>query len=139
MAGLRVKFETKLTEAVSPQLEDDEQVQRLFQGQRPLSPLAGLFVGQILFIFILQFKTVVATDRNVYVFSNRWMRGREFKEEPPLKVPLPDARIQLGRFGSLRVGDGPKIYVYPFGYVWRQAKALASYAENAQTGTRPPV
>ena len=122
----------KVEAAVRPYLEDGEQIQAMFIGQTPIPPITYLLVGPLLFIFILKFRTIVATDRNVYVFSHKWMRTYAYSGAP-YKVPIAQARYESGSMWA-RVDGGPKLWVMPFGPVKRSLNELTAAVAALQGG-----
>lgn len=126
--GDRIK--RKMVEAVSPHLEEGEEVRAVYLGQTPIPPITYLLVGPLLFVFIIQFKTFVATDRNLYVFSNKWMRSYAYKDQP-YKVPIENARFESGSTFA-RVDDGPKAWCAPFGPVKKRLNELSEAVRTAQ-------
>ena len=127
----------KATAAVTPHLEDGEQIRAMMLGQTPVPPIAYLLIAPLAFIFIIQFKTVVVTDRNVYVFPHKWMRTYEYRDAP-YKSPLGSAQIDTGPM-YLRIDGGPRIWHGPFGPAKRGGDevktALASTAGQARVGS----
>jgi hypothetical protein len=122
----------KVEAAVRPHLEDGEQIRAMFIGQTPIPPITYLLVGPLVFIFILKFRTIVATDRNVYVFPNKWMRTYAYSG-PPYKVPVAQARFESGSMWA-RVDGGPKLWVMPFGPVKRSLNELTAAMASLQGG-----
>lgn len=120
----------KVAAAVSPQLEPGEQIRAMFIGQTPIPPITYLLVGPLLFIFILKFRTIVATDRNLYVFKNRWMRTYSYDGEP-YKVPIAQADYRSGSMWA-QVDGGPKLWVMPFGPVKKALVELTAAVEAAR-------
>ena len=125
------KLKRKIIDAVTPHIEDGEQVRAVYIGQTPIPPLAYLLIGPLLFIFIMQFKTFVVTDRNMYVFPNRWMRTYSYKAEP-YKVPIEQARFESGSMFA-RVDDGPRAWCAPFGPVKKRLDELTEAVRAAQS------
>jgi hypothetical protein len=122
----------KVAAAVTPHLEPGEQIRAMFIGQTPVPPITYLLVGPILFIFILKFRTIVATDRNLYVFPHKWMRTYSYSGEP-YKVPIGQANYESGSMYA-RVDGGPKLWVMPFGPVKRALNELNAAVAAAQQG-----
>lgn len=122
----------KIIEAVSPSLEPGENVQAVFIGQTPIPQILYLLVAPLLFVFIIKFKTFVATDRNLYVFPNAWMRTYKYAG-PPHKVPLDQARVESGSMW-IRVDDGPKVWAPPFGPIKRGMTEVRDAVARAQPG-----
>ena len=126
--------------AVSPHLDAGERIQAAFIGQTPIPPITYLLVGPIVFFFILKFRTIVVTERNLYVFSSRWMRSYDYSGEP-YKVPVERARFESGSMWA-RVDGGPKLWVMPFGPVKRSLLQLEhavweTRANQARAGVEP--
>ena len=128
----------KREEAVRPYLEPDERIRATMIGQTPVPPIIYLLVAPIVFIFIIQFKTIVVTDRNVYVFPNRWMRTYKFREDQIYKAPRAAAKVESGSMW-VRVDEGPRIWTAPFGPVkkWRR-EVLEAAAQPAPAGEVGP-
>lgn len=120
----------KLVAAVEPYLGEGEEVKAIMSGQTPIPPLANMLVVPMVFIFILKFKTVVATDRNLYVLPNKFLRSYEFQSDP-YKVPLGSASIDAGSM-SVRIDGGPRIWAAPRGPANRRMKELVGYVREAQ-------
>jgi hypothetical protein len=121
----------KVHEAVGPHLEPGEEIRAAFIGQTPIPPITYLAVAPIVFVFILKFRTVVVTDRNLYVFPHKWMRSYAYSGDP-YKVPLSKANYESGSMYG-RVDGGPKLWVFPFGPV---KKALDEVTEAVRLGQR---
>ena len=85
----------KVEAAVSRQLELDEHMRAAFIGQTPIPPITYLLIGPILFLPIIKFRTIVVTERHLYVFSHKWMRSYEYTGEP-YKVEIERARLESG-------------------------------------------
>jgi len=49
--------------------------QASFLGQTPVPPRVFFLIASYVFIFIQKYRTVVATDRNVYVMENGFLRS----------------------------------------------------------------
>jgi len=107
----------KVEAAVSPHLEAGEHVKAAFTGQTPIPPISYLLIAPIVFVFILKFRTIVVTERNLYVFSHKWMRSYVYTGEP-YTVKIEQARLESGSSWA-RVDGGPKLWVMPFGPVKR--------------------
>ena len=130
----------KVEAAVSPHLDAGEQMKAAFVGQTPIPPIAYLLIGPILFFFILKFRTIVVTERNLYVFSHKWMRSYDYTGEP-YKVRIEQARLESGSMWA-RVDGGPKLWVMPFGPVKRsllqlEHAAFESRATQLRKGAQP--
>jgi hypothetical protein len=132
----------KIDEAVKPHLEAGEEIQAAVIGQTPIPPITYLLVAPIVFVFILKFRTIVVTDRNLYVFPHKWMRSYEYSGNP-YKVPLAQASYESGSMYA-RVDGGPKLWVFPFGPVKRgldevteavrRGRQQQALTEGVQTG-----
>lgn len=120
----------KVIEAVSPSLEPGENVQAVFIGQTPVPQILFALVAPLLLIFIIKFKTFVATDRNLYVFPNAYMRTYKYAG-PPYKVPLAEAQVESGSMW-IRAADGPKVWAPPFGPVKRGMTEVLDAVARAQ-------
>jgi hypothetical protein len=125
----------KVEEAVRPYLEPGETIEAAFIGQTPIPPIVYFLLLPIVFVFILKFRTVVATDRNVYVFSHKWMRSYTY-EGDPYKVPIADARYESGSMYA-QVDGGPKLWVMPFGPVKKSLDELTDAIRRRQTVALP--
>jgi hypothetical protein len=112
----------KVEAAVSPHLVTGERMQAAFIGQTPVPPITYALIGPLLLLPILKFRTIVVTDRNLYVFANRWMRTYSYSGEP-YRVPVEKARLESGSMWA-RVDGGPKLWVMPFGPVKRSLVEL---------------
>jgi hypothetical protein len=124
------KYAKKRAEAVAPYLEPGETVRESFLAQTPVPPWVFLLIAGYVFIFVQKYRTVAATDRNIYVMHNAWMRSYRF-DKVAHKVPLSSARIESG--GSwMTVDGGPKLRVPPFGPIKRSMHELLEYVENAR-------
>lgn len=115
--GLSDKQAQKRAEAVAPFLEPGESIRASFLGQNPVPPWVFLLIAPYVFIFFQKYRTVVLTDRNVYVMHNAFLRTYSFKGVAH-KATLASARIESG--GSwVTVDGGPKLHVPPFGPIKR--------------------
>ncbi len=112
----------KVEAAVSPHLDPDERMKAAFIGQTPIPPITYLLIAPIVFVFILKFRTIVATERHLYVFSHKWMRSYVYTGEP-YKATLEQACLESGSSWA-RVDGGPKLWVMPFGPVKRSLLQL---------------
>src|SRR5881396_1267488 len=109
--------EKRRKEAVAPYLEEGEVVKASFLGQTPVPPWVFFLIASYVFIFIQKYRTVVATDRNVYVMNNGFLRSYKYKGVAH-KVPRGSARIESD--GSwVSIDGGPKLWVPPFGPIKR--------------------
>jgi len=130
----------KVEAAVSPRLEPDEHMRAAFIGQTRIPPITYLLIGPILFLPILKFRTIVVTERHLYVFSHKWMRSYEYTGEP-YKVEIERARLENGASWA-RVDGGPKLWVMPFGPAKRSLDELGkvafdSRAKQLRAGVQP--
>jgi hypothetical protein len=107
------KQEARRKQAVAPYLEEGEVVKASFLGQTPIPPWVFFLIASYVFIFIQKYRTVVATDRNIYVMHNRFLASYKYKGVAH-KVARDSARIESG--GSwVSIDGGPKLRVPPFG------------------------
>ncbi|MGI8945057.1 MAG: hypothetical protein ACR2GL_02310 [Thermoleophilaceae bacterium] len=113
----------RIEAAVAPRLDDGERMTAAFVGQTPIPPIAYLLVGPLLFLFMVKVRTIVVTGRNLYVFSNRWMRSYSYTDEAPYKVGIAQARLESGSMWA-RVDGGPKLWTAPFGPLRRSLRRL---------------
>ena len=120
----------KIIAAVTPSLEPGETVQAVFIGQTRVPQLFYFLIAPLVLVFIVQFKTFVATDRNLYVFPNAWLRTYKYAGEP-YKVPLGQARVESGSMW-IRADDGPKVWAPPFGPVKRGMVEVRDAVARAQ-------
>lgn len=139
--ALSERQERRRTEAVAPYLEEGEVVRASFLGQTPVPPWVFFLIASYVFIFIQRYRTVVATDRNVYVMENGFLRSYKFKGVA-LKVPIATASIDSG--GTwVRIEGGPKLWVPPFGPIKRGLSdfmaAVADRTRDATQAESPPA
>jgi hypothetical protein len=120
--GRRAKVEA----AVTPYLEMDERMKVAFTGQTPIPPLSYVLIIPLLLLPIRKLRTVVVTDRNLYVFSHKGMRSDAFTDKP-YKVAIERARLENGA-SSARVDGGSKLWVMPFGAGKRSLDQLGKAA-----------
>lgn len=130
----------KVEAAVWDHLELDEHMRAAFIGQTPIPPITYLLIGPILFLPIIKFRTIVVTERHLYVFSHRWMRSYEYTGQP-YKVEIERARLENGASWA-RVDGGPKLWVMPFGPAKRSLDELGkaafeSRATRLRAGAHP--
>ena len=124
------KQKQKRADAIAPYLEDGETVRESFLGQTPVPPWVFFLIAPYVFIFIQKYRTVAATDRNLYVMHNAYLRSYKF-DKVAHKTPLSAARIESG--GSwMTVDGGPKLMTPPFGPIKRNMHELVTYVENAR-------
>jgi hypothetical protein len=128
--ALYEKQTQKRAEALAPYLEPGETVQHSFLGQTPVPPWVFFLIASYVFIFMQKYRTVVATDRNLYVMHNSFLRSYKF-EKVAHKVPLASARIESGSTW-MTVDGGPKLRVPPFGPIKRGMTDLLAYVETAR-------
>jgi len=111
------KQERRRKEAVAPYLEEGEVVNAGFLGQTPVPPWVFFLIASYVFIFIQKYRTVVATDRNIYVMQNRFLSSYKYKGVAH-KVPRDSAQVEFG--GSwVTIDGGSKLWVPPFGPIKR--------------------
>jgi hypothetical protein len=117
-------------------LEQGEVVRASFLGQTPVPPWVFFLIASYVFIFLQKYRTVVATDRNVYVMENAFLRSYKFKGIAH-KVPLASARIDSSSTW-VSIDGGPKLWVPPFGPIKRSlSDFLAEVAAKSPGATRP--
>src|ERR671914_2187615 len=115
--ALSDKQSKKRADAVAPYLEPGETIRASFLGQTPIPPWVFFLIASYIFIFFQKYRTVVLTDRNVYVMENAFLRTYKYKRVA-LESPLASVRVESG--GTwLSVDGGPKLHVPPFGPVKR--------------------
>ena len=115
--ALADKQARKRAEAAAPYLEAGETVRASFLGQTPVPPWVFFLIATYVFIFVQKYRTVVVTERNVYVLENAFLRTYKFNKVAH-RAPLGSARIEFG--GSwMTVDGGPKLHVPPFGPIKR--------------------
>src|SRR5207248_11147592 len=105
--------EKRREEAVAPYLEEGEVIKASFLGQTPVPPSVFFLIASYVFIFIQKYRTVVATERNVYVMENRFLSSYKYKGVAH-KTPLSSARIDSDSTW-VSFDGGPKLWVPPFG------------------------
>ena len=116
----------KVEAAVAPYIEMDEHVRAAFIGQTPIPPITYALILPILLVPILEFRTIVVTERNLYVFSHKWMRSYAYVGTP---YTVPSERVRLEDGASwARVDGGPKLWVMPFGPAKRSLNELGKAA-----------
>jgi hypothetical protein len=116
----------KVEAAVSPYLEMDERMKVAFTGQTPVPPLSYVLIVPLLLLPICKLRTIVVTDRNLYVFSHKRMQTGAITGKPD-KVAIERARIENGASWA-RVDGGPKLWVLPFGAGKRSLDELGKAA-----------
>jgi hypothetical protein len=121
----------KIHEAVTPHLDAGDDIEAVFIGQTPIPPITYLLVAPLLLVPLLKFRTIVATNRNLYVFPNKWMRTYEYSGEP-YRVPIEQARYESGS-SYARVDGGPKLWVMPFGPVKKALDELTDAIKRRQS------
>ncbi len=120
--------------AVAEHLEPGETIRASFLGQTPIPPWVFFLIASYIFIFFQRYRTVVLTDRNVYVLENAFLRTYRFKGVAH-KAPLATARIETdGSWAS--IDGGPKLYVPPFGPIKR---GLTDFRAALEQGQRPAI
>src|SRR5947209_17771131 len=102
------KQSQKRAEAVAPYLEEGETVRASFLGQTPIPPWVFFLIASYVFIFIQKYRTVVATDQNVYVMENAFLRSYKFKGVAH-KVPIASASIDSSSTW-VSIDGGPKLW-----------------------------
>ena len=122
-------------EAVAPYLEEGETVTASFLGQTPVPPWVFFLIASYVFIFIQKYRTVVATDRNVYVMENAFLRSYKFKGVAH-KVPLASASIDSGSTW-VTIDDGRKLWVPPFGPIKRGLSEFLAAVATPAGGATP--
>jgi hypothetical protein len=111
--ALADKQARKRADAAAPYLEAGETVRASFLGQTPVPPWVFFLIATYIFIFIQKYRTVVVTERNVYVLENAFLRTYKFNKVAH-KAPLGTARVEATD-GWMSVDGGPKLHVPPFG------------------------
>ena len=126
------KQKQKRADALAPYLEDGETVKESFLGQTPVPPWVFFLIAPYVFIFFQKYRTVAATERNVYVMHNSFLRSYKF-DKVAHKAPLSSARIESGG-NWLTVDDGPKLMVPPFGPIKRGMTELLAHVRAVGAG-----
>lgn len=122
----------KRAEAVAPHLEPGESIRASFLGQTPVPPWVFFLIASYVFIFFQKYRTVVLTDRNVYVMQNAFLRTYKFNGVAH-KSLLATARIEIG--GSwLSIDGGSKLWVPPFGPIKRGLAEFRAELPRAREG-----
>src|SRR3989440_12166571 len=132
--ALSERQERRRTEVVAPYLEEGEVVRASFLGQTPVPPWVFFLIASYVFIFIQKYRTVVATDRNVYVMENAFLRSYKFKGVSH-KVPLASAGIDSSSTW-VSIDGGPKLWVPPFGPIKR---GLTNFLAAVGDGAREAI
>ena len=115
--ALADKQARKRADAAAPYLEAGESVRASFLGQTPIPPWVFFLIASYIFIFFQKYRTVVVTERNVYVMENAFLRTYKFNRVAH-KAPLASARIEATD-NWMSVDGGPKLHVPPFGPIKR--------------------
>lgn len=115
--ALYEKQERRRAEAVAPYLEGGETVKESFFGQTPVPPWVFFLIAPYVFVFMQKYRVVVATERNVYVMENRFLRTYSFNGVEH-KAPLRTAELDFGSTW-VSIDGGPKLWVPPFGPIKR--------------------
>jgi hypothetical protein len=116
-------------DAAARHLEPGETIRASFLGQTPIPPWVFFLVAPTLFIFFQKYRTVVLTDRNVYVLENAFLRTYKYNRVAH-KSPLGGARVETG--GSwASIDGGPKLHVPPFGPIKRGLTEFRAALEQA--------
>ena len=119
----------KQAAAMAPYLEEGESVKVTFLGQTPVPPWVFFLVAPYVFIFMQKYRLVAATDRNVYVMSNKFLSSYKF-DDVAHKAPLASAQIDSdGTWVS--IDGGPKLRVPPFGPIKRGLGEFLTYVQSA--------
>jgi hypothetical protein len=119
----------KQAAAIGPYLEPGETVRVSFLGQTPVPPWVFFLIASYVFIFFQKYRLVAATDRNVYVMSNKFLSSYKFSGVAH-KAPLASARIDSSGT-SVSIDGGPKLYVPPFGPIKRGLGEFVAYVQSA--------
>ena len=123
------KQKQRRADAVAPYLEPGEIVRASFLGQTPIPPWVFFLIASYVFIFFQKYRTVVVTDRNIYVMENAFLRTYKFNRVA-YRQALGTARVEYG--GSwLTVDGGPKLHVPPFGPIKRGLTELKAIVPPA--------
>ena len=118
----------KQKDALAPYLEDGETVQVSFLGQTPVPPWVFFLIASYVFIFFQKYRTVAATDRNVYVMHNAFLRSYKY-DKVAHKAPLSTVKVESG--GSwVRIDGGTKLMAPPFGPIKR---GMGEFAESVKS------
>ena len=128
------KFARKRAEALAPYLEPGETVRESFLAQTPVPPWVFLLIASYVFIFMQKYRVVAATDRNVYVMHNKFMRSYKF-EKVAHKAPLSSVQIESSSTW-VTIDGGPKLRVPPFGPIKRGLTDFVAYVSGA-SGAAP--
>src|SRR5436853_5595307 len=134
--ALSERQERRRTEAVAPYLEEVEVVRASFLGQTPVPPWVFFLIASYVFIFIQKYRTVVATDRHIYVMHNGFLRSYKFKGVAH-KVPLGSAKIDSSSTW-VAIDGGPKLWVPPFGPIKRGLASFLAEVEGKSGAAVPP-
>jgi len=119
-------------EAVAPYLEAGETVKASFLAQTPVPPWVFFLVAPYVFIFMQKYRTVVATDRNIYVMSNTFLRSYRFQGVHH-KVSLDSAEVDFGSTW-VRIDGGVKLWVPPFGPIKGGLAEFTAYVHDKPVG-----
>lgn len=130
------KQRQKQAAAMAPHLEEGEVVRVGFLGQTPVPPWVFFLIASYVFIFMQKYRLVIATDRNVYVMSNKFMSTYKFNGVDH-KVSLASAQIESSSTW-VSIDGGAKLWVPPFGPIKRSFKEFVSHVEAARTVTAAP-
>jgi hypothetical protein len=111
--ALSDKQARKRADAAAPYLDAGETVRASFLGQTPIPPWVFFLIAPYVFIFFQKYRTVVVTERNLYVMENAFLRTYKFNRVAH-RAPLGSVRIEAT--GSwMSIDGGPKLHVPPFG------------------------
>lgn len=134
--ALAERQEQRRNQAVGPYLEEGEVIKASFLGQTPVPPWVFFLIASYVFIFIQKYRTVVATDRNIYVMQNAFLRSYKFKGVAH-KVPLASASIDSSSTW-VSIDGGPKLWVPPFGPIKRGLTNFLAAVGGAHDALPPP-
>jgi hypothetical protein len=136
--ALADKQARKRADSAAPYLEAGETVRASFLGQTPVPPWVFFLIATYVFIFIQKYRTVVVTERNVYVMENAFLRTYKFNRVAH-KAPLASARIEATD-SWMTIDGGPKLHVPPFGPIkagLTQTRAAIESQRGALTAGQP--
>ncbi len=123
------RIRRRQAEAVAPYLEEGEEVRASVLGQTPVPTLFFVLIGPLMLVFIQKYRLIVATDRNIYVMENSFLRSYKFKGVA-YKTPLRSARVESGN-SWVSIDGGPKLHGALWGPLKTQMKELVAYLEAA--------
>ena len=134
--ALSERQERRRNEAVAPYLEPGEVVKASFLGQTPVPPWVFFLIASYVFIFMQKYRTVVATDRNIYVMENAFLRSYKFRGVAH-KAPIASASIDSSSTW-VSIDGGPKLWVPPFGPIKRGLTNFLAAVAGGAPGAIPP-